>query len=118
MGSTVLFRMPPFSIGESRAMIVSIEYQVLEEHNRSTYDSLTICFRNKTKGGYETFDRLDYHRILDTNRRQHHIWVSYVTCLSFEEMKVEEGDEIEVSTKAQGRIVVKKSAIHLSINLR
>ncbi|XWS35192.1 hypothetical protein CRYUN_Cryun21dG0105000 [Craigia yunnanensis] len=116
MGSTVLFRMPSFSIGESRAMIVCVEYRVREEHNRSTYDSLTICFRNKTKGGYETFDRLDYHRILDTNIRQHHIWVSYVTCLSFEEMKVEEGDEIEVSTKAQGRIVVKKSAIHLSIS--
>ena len=116
MGSTVLFRMPSFSTGESLAMIVCVEDRVNEEHNRSTYDSLTICFRNKTKGGYETFDRLYYHRIHDTNIRQNHIWLSYVTSLSFEEMKVEEGDEIEVSTKAQGRIVVKKSAIHLLIN--
>ena len=115
MGPSILFRMPSTSIGQNRAMIVCVIYCVNEGHNRSICDSLTTSFRNKTKG-YVTFDRLDDNRIFDKNICQDHIWLSYMSCLIFEEMTVDEGDEIEVSIEAQGRILVKKCGIHLPID--
>ncbi|XVE84675.1 hypothetical protein DITRI_Ditri17bG0032300 [Diplodiscus trichospermus] len=114
MGTSLLFHMPSSSIGESRAMIVCNVYCVNEKHNGSNYDSLTICYRNKSKG-YETFDIHADHRVFNKNVGQDHIWITYLARLIFEEMKADVGDEIEVSTEVQGRILVKKCGIHLPV---
>ncbi|XVF29003.1 hypothetical protein REPUB_Repub15cG0082400 [Reevesia pubescens] len=117
-GSSVLFPGPSLSLstGITRAMIICVVYSVKKEYNRSTYeyDSLTIHFRNKSKG-YETLDK-PIPKFLDTNICQDHTWISYMTCRIVEGIKMEEGDEIEVAVEAHGRVVVKKIGIHLPIH--
>ncbi|XVE84678.1 hypothetical protein DITRI_Ditri17bG0032600 [Diplodiscus trichospermus] len=114
-GTSLLFHMPSTSINERRAMIVCIVYCVNEERNGSNYDSLTICYRNKSKG-YETFGRHDDHRMSDMIVGRDHIWVTYQESFIFEEIKADAGDEIEVSTEVHGRILVKKCGIHLPVD--
>ncbi|XVE84670.1 hypothetical protein DITRI_Ditri17bG0031800 [Diplodiscus trichospermus] len=116
MGTSVLFHMPSTSIGEIGAMILCLVYCVNEEHNRSTCtDSLTICYRNKSKG-YETLDRHVDQRIFDKDVGLDHIWLACLSCLIFEEMKADQGDEIEISVEVEGRILVKKCGIHLAVD--
>ncbi|XWS22331.1 hypothetical protein CRYUN_Cryun29cG0024700 [Craigia yunnanensis] len=112
MGASVLFRVPSLSTGETRAMIVWVVYSIKDEHNGSPYDSITIHFKNKTKGN-ENFDKPDPD-IFDTNIRQDHTWISYMIPDEFVSLKVDEGDEIEVSVEAHAStILVKKCGIHL-----
>ena len=114
MGASVLFRVPSLSTGETRAMIVLVVYSIKDEHIGSTYNSITIHFKNKTKG-YETLDKAD-PSILNTNIGQDHSWISYMTPHEFLSLKVDEGDEIEVSVAAHaGRVLVKKCGIHLPV---
>ncbi|XP_022734185.1 TMV resistance protein N-like [Durio zibethinus] len=82
MGSSILFRVPLFSTGETRAMI------------------------DDTWKNYMT----------NQDIRQDHTWISYMTTDEFVSLKVDEGDEIEVSVEAHGKILVKKCGIHLPIH--
>ena len=111
VGSLVLFCMP----SQIRDMIVCAIYSVNAECNdKSTIAAgLTIYFKNKTKG-CETFDRS--HHSFDGKISKDHAWMSYMTpCIFIEDLKAEEGDEIEVSIKPQGLIRVMKCGIHLPI---
>ncbi|XP_022735042.1 TMV resistance protein N-like isoform X2 [Durio zibethinus] len=113
MGSSVLFRVPSLSSGETRAMIVCVVYSTKDEHDDSTYNSLTIHFKNNTKG-YETLDKSSLD--LDTNICQDHTWICYLTTKEYVGLKVDEGDEFEVSVEGHGGILVKKCGIHLPIH--
>ncbi|XVF84564.1 hypothetical protein PTKIN_Ptkin17bG0047100 [Pterospermum kingtungense] len=119
-GSTVVFRVPSLSTGETRAIIVCAVYSIKGKHDGNTYDdnddSLTIHFKNKTKG-YHTFDRPS-SRIFDfTNIRQDHTWISYLEPHEYENLNADEGDEIEVSFEDHtGIILVKNCGIHLPIH--
>ncbi|XVF65340.1 hypothetical protein PTKIN_Ptkin09bG0240200 [Pterospermum kingtungense] len=112
VGSSVLFFMP----SAHRAMVLCAICSVNEECNdeSSSSASLTIYFKNKTKG-CETFDRS--HSSFDGKICKDHAWVSYFACTIFTwDINAEEGDEIEVSIEPRGGILVKKCGIHLPID--
>ncbi|OMO92484.1 Disease resistance protein [Corchorus capsularis] len=116
-GSSLLFYMPSYSvpIGErGRGMILCVIFGAVNgECNNSTYasSSLTVLFKNKTKG-CETSDRSIYSS-MDGNMCQDHAWVSYMLHFIFDDIAADQGDEMEVSVEAHGRIIVKKWGIHL-----
>ncbi|OMO88503.1 hypothetical protein COLO4_20241 [Corchorus olitorius] len=118
VGSAVLFCMPSISTGQYRAVIVFVIYSVDEEyddHQESTRASLTLYFKNKTKGS-GTFDRTNSN-FFDGDICQDHAWVSYITPDIFlRDMNADEGDEIEVSIEPRGGILVKACGIHLPIH--
>ncbi|XP_022734183.1 TMV resistance protein N-like [Durio zibethinus] len=114
IGSSILFHGPLLSTGETRAMIVCVVYSIKDEHNGSIDESLTIHFKNKSKG-YETFDK-PFSYTFDTEIRHDHTWICYLTTEEYVSLKVDEGDEFEVSVEAHGGILVKECGIHLPIH--
>ncbi|XP_022734181.1 TMV resistance protein N-like [Durio zibethinus] len=111
MGSSVLFRVPTLSTGETRAMIVCVVYSIKDEHNGSIDEYLTIHFKNKTKV-YETFDG-SFDDICDSKIGQDHTWLCYITARGFVSLKWDEGDEVEVLVEAHCGILVKQCGVHL-----
>ncbi|OMP01233.1 hypothetical protein CCACVL1_03135 [Corchorus capsularis] len=121
VGSAVLFCMPSTPTGQFRAMIVCvIMHPVNEEHcedQERTFVSLILSIKNKTKGT-ETFDRsYQYWPFFEGKICHDHAWVTYLTPDIFiTDMNADEGDEIEVSIKPGGGILVKECGIHLPIH--
>ncbi|OMO54646.1 hypothetical protein COLO4_36369 [Corchorus olitorius] len=111
LGSAVLFCMPSIPTGQFRAMIVCVIMHPVNEESTPAY--LILSFKNKTKGS-ETFDRSSYP-LFDGKLRQDHAWVGYIIPDGWE-IVADEGDEIEVSVKPRGGILVKECGIHLPIH--